>query len=266
MSALATYLRVSPLKWSGHARDFARHIPAETAIAITYNGTTHAVMMATPDDLEDFAYGFALTEGLIERLDQVEHFEVLEHTNGMEARLWIEKNRARQLGARRRQMVGPTGCGLCGIESLDQVQRKLRPVSGDERFSGAQILDAVITLRAHQTLNSLTHAVHGAAFWRPSGIVLAREDVGRHNALDKLIGAMVRQSGDMDSGALLLTSRLSLELVQKAAVVGCSVLVAVSAPTTAALETAETLNMTMVGVTRDDGFEIFCHGWRIELG
>lgn len=259
------YRRVHPVKWSGSARDFCRDVAAEVAVAITYNGTTHAVMMATPSDLEDFAYGFALTEGLVEGVDQIERFEAVEHPNGIEARLRLKDHRAETLLARRRHMAGPTGCGLCGIESLDQVRRAVEPVSGGRRLAGRQIVEAMAELRQHQTLNALTRAVHGAAFWTPSGIRALREDVGRHNALDKLIGALLRRGEGTENGALLLTSRLSLELVQKAAIARCPVLVAVSAPTTAALETAQALGMTMLGVTRDDGFEIFCHPWRIDI-
>ncbi|MFC7704287.1 formate dehydrogenase accessory sulfurtransferase FdhD [Plastorhodobacter daqingensis] len=256
--------QVMPLRWRSQPSRACRDVPAETAVAIVANGTSHAVMMATPDDLEDFAVGFALTEGLITRLDQVEEIEVVAHPRGLEARLWLQEGRARALASRRRQMAGPTGCGMCGLESLDEALREVPRVEAECELRPADVVRAMAALGGQQHLHARTRAVHAAAFWTPRGGILAlREDVGRHNALDKLVGALARQGVQDRYGLLLLTSRVSLEMVQKAAIGGFPMLAAVSAPTASALEAGASAGMTVIGVTRDDGFEIFTHPRRI---
>ena len=171
------------------ATDGKRIIPEETAVAFTYDGGSYAVMMATPQNLEDFALGFSFTEGLVASPADIRHLEVIEHETGIELRMWLAEPRAAALSERRRHLAGPTGCGLCGIESLDEAVRPLRRVGDGGVFAPAEIMRALDTLAPRQELNRQTRAVHAAAFWRPeAGLVAVREDVGRHNALDKLAG------------------------------------------------------------------------------
>jgi FdhD protein len=241
-----------------------RELPVEVPVALVYDGTTHAVMMASPSDLEDFAIGFSLSEGVVAAPDEIEGLEIVEHREGIELRMWLAKDRGVALAHRRRSLAGPTGCGLCGIESLEAVVAKFPPVVSDITFAVADIMAAVASLPAAQALNVRTRAVHGAGYWsREAGLVAIAEDVGRHNALDKLIGGLRRRGVDVSSGLILLTSRVSVEMVQKAAAAGAPVIVAVSAPTKLALETADAAGITLVAVARQDGFEIFTHPTRI---
>ena len=235
-----------------------RALPEEVPVALVYNGTTQAVMMATPCDLDDFGRGFTRTEGL----GCVESLEVVTHTKGIEVQMWLPEAAAEALAARRRAMAGPVGCGLCGIDSLDEAQRDVPQVSGGPVLTAQDIALAMSELRAGQGLHDQTRAVHGAGFFAPGqGLVAIREDVGRHNALDKLIGAV----GDCSDGAVVLTSRVSVEMVQKAAMAGAAVILAVSAPTTLAVETAEQAGLTLVALARDETFEIFTHPHRIDV-
>ena len=243
-----------------------RTLPEEVPVAMVFDGTTLAVMMASPGDIEDFALGFALSEGVITSRDEIAGFETAEHSAGIEARFWLRADRSEALAARRRFMAGPVGCGLCGIDSLEQAGRAL-PVLADDglRLSREDVLGATEALRAHQPLHDLTRATHAAGFLRPgAGIVLAREDVGRHNALDKLIGALARGGIDPASGAFVLTSRLSVELVQKCAIAGCPVLIAVSAPTAHALRLAQGAGITLAAFVRRGGFDLYSHPQRIQ--
>jgi FdhD protein len=234
----------------------SRALPEEVPVALVYNGTTQAVMMATPCDLEDFGRGFTCTEGL----GDIESVEVVTHPKGIEVQMWLPEAEAEALAARRRAMAGPVGCGLCGIDSLDQAVRAVPKVSSDLALSALDIATAVTALRDGQALHDKTRAVHGAGFYVPGqGLVSLREDVGRHNALDKLIGA----AGDCSGGAVVLTSRVSVEMVQKTAHAGASAIIAVSAPTTLAVETAQAANITLIALARDDTFEVFTHPSRI---
>lgn len=246
-------------------RPGSRTLAEETPVAIVHDAATYAVMMATPQDVEDFAIGFSLTEGVITSLDEVRSVEVVETELGVEARLWLSHGRASDLVARRRTLAGPTGCGLCGIESLGLVQKtpRRRPLEID-RLSADDIWAAMASLEAGQALGRLTRGVHAAGLWRPGGgPSLVREDVGRHNAVDKLAGALAR-AGLEASGVLALTSRVSVELVQKAAAIGAPVLAAVSAPTGLAIRAAEAAGITLIAVARPDGFELFTHPDRIQ--
>jgi FdhD protein len=244
--------------------DGTRAIPEETALALTYHGGTHAVMMGTPCDLEDFAVGFSLNAGLVDGADEIESLEIVKVQDGIELRMWLPPDKAVRLNERRRHTAGPTGCGICGIDSIADAVKPAANVGSGSTFSAEQIIIAMRSITALQTINIKTNAVHAAAFWTPEdGIVALREDVGRHNALDKLAGALSRGNVSVDSGMVLLTSRVSIELVQKTARIGASVLVAVSAPTTLAVRTAEAAGVTLVGITRDDGFELFTHSQRI---
>jgi FdhD protein len=241
-----------------------RAVPDEQAIAFTYNGSTHAVMMATPADLEDFAIGFALTEGLINDREEIESLEIMPTPLGIESRVWLKGDRAEAYAKRRRSMAGPTGCGLCGIESLDAAMRPLPRVTADIKITPQEIVAAMASLDPAQTLNDETHAVHGAGFWTPrEGLVALREDVGRHNALDKLVGALVRTGRTAADGLILMTSRVSIELIQKAARLNAPILVAVSAPTAAAIRLADEAGMTLIAVARRQDFEVFTHPERL---
>lgn len=243
-----------------------RSVPEETAIAFVYDGGSEAVMMATPADLEDMAYGFSLNEGLIGQISDVQRLEIAQAQLGIELRLWLKPGLSETLIARRRHRAGPTGCGLCGVESLAEAMPVVTPVQSDIQIDAADLMAAMDAMSEGQTLNQLTHAVHAAGFYLPGqGVVLVREDVGRHNALDKLAGAMARQGFSAKDGAVLMTSRLSVELVQKAAAMGAGLLAAVSAPTALAIRTADAAGMTLAGIVRSDGLEVFTHPDRIRL-
>jgi FdhD protein len=256
---------VACLAWrSGEVTASVRAVPEETAIAFTFNGTAHAVMMATPADLEDFAVGFALTEGLIEAPAEIASFETVTMPLGIELRIWLPEERAKTYAARRRSMAGPTGCGLCGIESLEEAARPAPVVANASRFNSGAIVEAMACLSAAQKLNSETHAVHAAGFWSPArGLIAVREDVGRHNALDKLIGALARGGEPAVHGIVLLTSRVSIELIQKAARLGAPLIAAVSVPTAAGVRLAEACGITLVAIARGQDFEVFTHPQRI---
>ncbi|HUD85587.1 MAG TPA: formate dehydrogenase accessory sulfurtransferase FdhD [Xanthobacteraceae bacterium] len=261
--------RISPLVWRQESQrerlaSGSRAIPEEAAISFTYNGGSYAVMMATPQDLEDFAYGFSLTEGIVSSPDDIRTLEIVEQDIGIELRMWLSESRGAALNDRRRHMAGPTGCGLCGIESLAEALRPVPHVRDGESFTPTEIMRALEALAPCQELNRQTRAVHAAAFWQAAtGLIAVREDVGRHNALDKLGGALARDRISGRSGMVLLTSRVSVEMVQKAAALGVPVVVAVSAPTALAVRTAEAAGITLVAVARSDGFEIFTHPKRV---
>ena len=249
----------------GSATPVRRMLAEETPVAMVYGGTTQAVMMATPADLEDFAVGFSLTEGIVTTAAQIASIEVMDHPRGVEAQMWLSEDRAEVLAARRRFMAGPVGCGLCGIDSLDQATRGLPDLSGvGPVLDAAQVAQATDLLRDWQPLHDQTRAVHAAGFLVPGqGIVLAREDVGRHNALDKLVGAMARQGVDAGQGAFVLTSRVSVEMVQKCAIAGAGLLIAVSAPTAHALRLAQDAGITVAAFARGEGFDLFSHPERL---
>ena len=207
---------------SGAWRADRRTVAEETAVALTYNRITHAVMMASPDDLEDFAAGFSLSEEIVDALADIEELELVAGEAGaVECRMWITPGRMAALERRRRRIAGATGCGICGLESLQEALRHVPPVPRGQPVSAEELQVAVASLQPAQALNHQTRAVHAAGFWtRAEGLVALREDVGRHNALDKLAGALARGGRRAADGVVVLTSRLSVELVQKAAADG----------------------------------------------
>jgi FdhD protein len=240
-----------------------RTLAEEVPVAFSYDGATHAVLMATPDDLKDFALGFTYTEGIVATPAEIAELAVVSVAEGIVLRMWLTGDRSEAFAARRRRFVGPAGCGMCGLESLAEANRAI-PIAGfTSRVSRQDIEEAVDALPASQPLNMQTRAVHAAAFWQPGQSLVLREDVGRHNALDKLAGALRRTGRSAADGVLVLSSRISIELVQKAAMMGASITVGVSAPTALAVRTAEMAGLTLVGIARDDGFEVFTHPERI---
>jgi FdhD protein len=242
----------------------ARVVPAEVPVALVYDGSTHAVMMASPADLEDFALGFSLSEGIIATAAEISSLDVVRQDKGIEPRLWLAADRRRNLAERRRRIAGPTGCGLCGVEGLEAALPACPIVTSNVSVRSEEIAAALAALPPAQSLHQRTRAVHGAGFWtKAGGLVALAEDVGRHNALDKLIGRLYRERTDAGAGIVLLTSRVSVEMVQKAAMAGAPVLVAVSAPTLLAVQTAQRGGITLVAVARADGFEVFTHPHRI---
>ncbi|KPF44970.1 formate dehydrogenase accessory sulfurtransferase FdhD [Rhizobium sp. AAP43] len=242
-----------------------RIVAEEVPIAFSYSGSTHAVMMGTPADLEDFAVGFSLSEGIITSATEVIAVDAVPAGDGIDVQVTLHDQRADALIARRRRMAGPVGCGLCGIESIEQAVRPVAKINDDGfQLRPSQIAEAVSLLSDAQHLNRETRAVHGAGFYIPGqGIVAVREDVGRHNALDKLVGAVLLGGWQPSKGAVVVTSRLSVEMVQKAAIAGSAVLIAISAPTALAIRTAEETGVTLVGIARGQDFEIFTRPGRI---
>lgn len=240
-----------------------RVLPEEVAVALTFNGTTQAVMMATPDHLADFAYGFALTEGLA-RSEEIESLEVVETEKGLDVQLWVSDDAEARLKERRRVMAGPVGCGLCGIDSLEQAMRPMQAVAhGSFRLTPPQVMAAIAALPGQQALHDVTRSAHCAAFWDGISMIAAREDVGRHNALDKLAGALIRSGQDATKGTVVLTSRVSIDLVQKVAALGAPMIIAVSSPTADAVDLAEQLGITLIAQARPERFEAFTHTDRI---
>lgn len=230
----------------------AVRLAEEVPVALSFDGVTQAVMLATPADLEEFALGFALSEGLIAAPSEIVRQEIATGKDGIEARNWLAAPAGVRFAERRRATLGPVGCGLCGIEQLEQARRPLPRVKAPRWSLSPEEAEAALgALRAHQPLQDETRAVHAAAFWCPGeGLVLCREDVGRHNALDKLIGALIRREIAPDSGALVMTSRLSVDLVQKAATVGMPMILGPSAPTALAVTEARAAGLTLIARAR----------------
>jgi FdhD protein len=234
----------------------------ETPVTIAYNGVSHAVMMATPADLEDFAVGFSLTEGLVARADMLTSIAVVRYSRGVE--LQIETPAEVASESKRRRLSGRTGCGICGKEDVEDVLRELPHVDSSAQFSASSISRAMKELGGLQPLNAATGAMHAAGWADATGaIVLVREDVGRHNALDKLIGALARSTIDAPSGFIALTSRGSFELVQKAAILGIPLVATVSAPTGLAVRVAHDVGITLAGFARDTRMTVYTHSARV---
>lgn len=233
----------------------------EVPIALEYNGISHATVLATPCDLEDFAFGFSYTEGVIRSARDIYDVELTRRDKGIVIELTIASACLNQLKLRRRSLAGRTGCGLCGLESLDEVQRSLPPLNERPAFLNAEAVAAATSaLRELQPLHLQTGATHAAGWANIQGRILAvREDVGRHNALDKLIGHLIRQDHDTSDGFAVISSRASFEMVQKAAAAGISAVVAVSAPTTYAVQMADELNVLLAGFARETGFTVYAH-------
>lgn len=244
-------------------------VAEEVPVALLYNGESHVVMMCTPADLEDFARGFSVTEEIVAAAGEIESVLVRElpEQHGYEIDIRIPAARAEQLVSRQRNLQGRTGCGLCGAQTLQAAIRPPRRVPAGSGLGRPAIRRALESLRRHQPLNAATGATHAAAWATPDGlIVAAREDVGRHNALDKLIGHLLVTGTDLSRGFLLITSRASYEMVQKAASVGMPVVVAISAPTAYAVRVAEEAGITLVGFARGDRQVVYACPGRLVPG
>lgn len=240
-------------------------VAEETPVALVYNGWPHVVMMCTPSDIEDFALGFTLTEEIVADPGQVRSINAVPYSQGIEVDIVIPQADADALHERGRSLVGRTGCGLCGVTTIDDALRPGRSVEERRAITPAAIFRAGEELPAWQRYNEGTDAVHAAGWATPDGhIVLAREDVGRHNALDKLIGAMVRANLDPSQGFAMVTSRASYELVQKCAVAGIALLAAISRPTGLAVRMAEAAGITLVGLVRGHTANAYSHAERLD--
>jgi FdhD protein len=259
---------LSRIAWSPltGAREGARLAAEEAAIALVFDGGAEAVMMATPADLEDFGIGFALTEGVVRAAGEIKALEIVELDRGIEVRMRLDREIGADLLKRRRMRAGPVGCGLCGIDSIEAALPALAHVDSFLSFSPEALLAGMRAMGEGQSLGAATRAVHAAAFLDPrEGVIAVREDVGRHNALDKLAGALARSGRSAGGGAILLSSRLSVDLVQKAARIGAPAIACVSAPTALAVRTARDAGIAIAAIVRDDGFEAFAYPERFGL-
>ncbi|MCY0094999.1 formate dehydrogenase accessory sulfurtransferase FdhD [Hoeflea ulvae] len=265
-SSTATASRIAVR--AGIATPGSRALPEEVPVALSFGGSTQAVMMATPADLHDFGFGFALSEAIVGSPDDILSLDIVEADQGFDVQMQLSGEIQSTLSARRRKMAGPVGCGLCGIESIEEALRTLPDRKAVElSFSPDDVREAVRSLAIHQKLRAETGAVHAAGFYHPDkGMICVREDVGRHNALDKLIGAVARAGINAADGAIVITSRVSVDMVQKSVIAGTGLLIAVSAPTALAVRTAEAAGLTLVGIARGADFEIFTRINRIAQG
>lgn len=261
----AGHINVKAGSWTAqHKKEIDKAIAVETPVALIYNGLAHAVMMATPQDLEDFALGFSLSEGIITRAEEMIDIGIRQEENGLLLTMQIPEENALTILRRKRSLTGNTSCSLCGIETIEESLRMPSPVRDTLKIPHTAIYNAYDNLEACQPEKKITGAVHAAAFADPEGNILcAREDVGRHNALDKLIGAAIKSGIAPDSGFVFLTSRCSFEMVQKTVAFGAQILAAISAPTSLAVTLAEQSNLTLIALARKEQFVTFTHNKRV---
>jgi FdhD protein len=264
-SALPTYREVNVRRERGelveHAMDF---VAEESPVALLYQGIPHVVMLASPADLEDLGVGFTLSEGIVSEPSEIRSVELVSKADSLALDVQISAQSFSGLLRRQRNLTGRTGCGLCGIENIEDAIRNPGPVRDGLQIGRAELHAELESLRTHQPLNRSTGSVHAAAWALPGrGIQLVREDVGRHNALDKVIGALVRAGRDCSEGYFIITSRASFEMVQKAAMVGVSFVAAVSAPTALAIDVADRTGVTLIGFARADRHVVYSHPQRL---
>lgn len=262
----AALKQVAVEKWHDGRRETCHDaVAVEVPVALEYNGISHAVMLASPEHLADFALGFSLSEGILAAPSELYDCEVATLDEGMQIAMQIAARRFIALKERRRNLTGRTGCGLCGAETLQQAIRHPPAVTSSAAFSAAVIHAGMAAMHRQQRLQQQSGATHAAAWLGADGaIALVREDVGRHNALDKLIGALARERRDFSSGAVLITSRASVEMVQKAATVGIGMLAAISAPTSLAIQLAEQAGVTLIGFVREHSHVVYANGQRLQ--
>ena len=240
-------------------------VAEEMPVALVYHDVPHVVMLATPADLEDYAVGFTLSEGLVAGAGEIRGVEVIQGEASADVKISVAWERFTQLLQRRRNLTGRTGCGLCGAERAEDAIRECQPVPTGVTITAAELHEAMAQLAARQPINARTGSVHAAAWVVPGkGIQVVREDVGRHNALDKTIGALARAKADFGAGYMLITSRASYEMVQKCATVGIALLVALSAPTAFAVRLAERSGLTLVAFARADQHVVYAHPQRLK--
>ena len=252
-------------RWErGIAVERTESVAEEVPVTLVYNKTPHVVMMATPSDLEDFALGFSITEELIGSPSDLEAVELVRYSRGIEIQARVPERIAAALAEQTRRLTGRTGCGICGADSVDAVLKKLHPVSPGGAVTVDAIHRALLALAGRQTYNAATGTVHAAAWATAQGeLQEVREDVGRHNALDKLIGALLTRGVDARSGFVLLTSRASFEMVQKVTVLGAPLMAAISGPTGLAIRVAQQAGVTLVGFARTDRLSVYTHPERV---
>lgn len=264
--ALTVSSQVAVERWSNGVLDTTTDLVAEEVpVALVYHDVPHVVMLATPADLEDYGVGFTLSEGLVARMDEIRGVEVTRGAGVADVRISVAWERFTQLLQRRRNLAGRTGCGLCGAETAEDAIRECAPVPAGVTISAAQLHAAIEELATRQPINARTGSVHAAAWVTPQqGIRVVREDVGRHNALDKTIGALARSNADFSAGYMLITSRASYEMVQKCATLGISLLVALSAPTAFAVRLAQETGLTLVAFARRDRHVVYANPHRLK--
>jgi formate dehydrogenase accessory protein FdhD len=265
-SPAAVSAEVGVERWSrGAVARTTDQVAEEMPVALVYHDVPHVVMLATPADLEDYAIGFTLSEGLVARADEIRGVEVVQGEASADVRITVAWERFTQLLQRRRNLAGRTGCGLCGAETAEDAIRECAAVPAGVTITAEELHDSMQQLPARQVINARTGSVHAAAWVIPGkGIQVVREDVGRHNALDKTIGALTRGGADLSAGYMIITSRASYEMVQKAATVGISLLVAFSAPTAFAVRLAQRSGLTLVAFARADRHVVYTHPHRLQ--
>ena len=258
-------LRVPARQWKDGAFEArTEQVVEETPVVIVYNNIPHVVMMATPRDLEDFAVGFSVTEELIRSPADLEAIQIVKYSQGIELQTTVAHACEAVIASRTRRLTGRTGCGICGSDSIEAVLKTLHPVPAGPSVPARAIERALEALTEHQELNTASGAVHAAAWASLDGAILhAREDVGRHNALDKLIGALLRTGEKPEAGFIVVTSRASFEMAQKATVFGAGLLAAISGPTGLAVRVAEQAGLTLVGFARRGRMTVYTHPQRV---
>jgi formate dehydrogenase accessory protein FdhD len=259
-------LEYRAVRWDhGTTSSTLEQVAEEVPVALVYNGIPHVVMMATPADLEDFALGFSLTEDLIAGPSDLKRVEVIRYSQGIEIQATVSQEREEVIAGRTRRLSGRTGCGICGTDSIAAVLREVHPVPATGHFTAAALHAGVQALAAGQRLNQAAGAIHAAGWATRDGeVATIREDVGRHNALDKLIGALMKAEVDPASGFVVVTSRASFEMVQKATVLGTPLLAAISGATGLAIRLAEEAGLTLIGFIRSDRHTVYTHPERME--
>jgi FdhD protein len=252
-------------RWQGSQHTILQdYIAEEVPVSLVYNGEPHVVMLATPTNLEEFALGFSITEGILKSPEELISTHIYTRANGIEVHLKIPEKNFLCLAEKGRNLTGRTGCGLCGSSTLQQAIRHPDPVTGDLKISENVLASSLAEIKQYQTLNRLTGSVHAAAWVIPGqGVIDVREDVGRHNALDKLIGSLLRSGKNLATGFVIVTSRASYEMVQKTACVGITLLAAISAPTGLAIRLAEESGLTLIGFARENQYVVYSHSQRL---
>ena len=260
-----SYQEITVDRWKGGLHEQKLdYVAEEVPISLIYNGLPHVVMLATPTNLEEFALGFSITEGILKNPQELLSTRIYNRSNGIEIQLKIPDHRFQCMSDKGRNLTGRTGCGLCGASTLKQAIRQPNAVDASLMLSATDLRAALSELHQHQNLNRITGAIHAAAWAVPGqGIIDIREDVGRHNALDKLIGFLLKTGKDLSIGFVIVTSRASYEMVQKTAWVGINLLAAISAPTGLAIRLANETGLTLIGFARDDQHVIYTHPQRL---